>query len=437
MEWWVLGTILFACLMFLVFMGVPIAFSLGIISTGYALIFWPQALGQFAFTSFGKAYSFVLVAVPLFIFMAEMIVASGASKDAYEAVYNWFGRLPGGLAVASTVATGVFAATCGAAAGAIASIGKMSIPEMLERGYDKKLSIGCIAAGATVTELIPPSIFMILIGVISETSIGSLFIGGIIPGILEISFSSVYIIWRSTINPNYGPPAIGITWTDRWSKTYKVLPLVGLAIFLFLGLYTGFATPTEVAAIGAAVSIVIAIFYGKLTWAVFQKAIFNTVRVTCFIMWILFAAAIFSQMFTKMGISQGICDWMLNLPVNKYVIILLINFFLLFLGCFIDPAGIILITIPIFIPIIQGLGFDTIWFGVIFVINMELALMTPPLGLNLYVVKAVLPPELQDISLGEIVQSIIPFFLLGILLLALLIIFPEMVTWLPSKMITQ
>ncbi|RLG70568.1 MAG: hypothetical protein DRO11_06010, partial [Methanobacteriota archaeon] len=379
--------------MLLVFAGVPIAFSLGIISTGYALLFWPESLAQFALTSFGKAYSFVLVAVPLFVFMAEMIVASEVSRDAYDAFYKWVGPLPGGLAVATTAATGIFAATCGAAAGAIASIGRMAIPEMLERNYEKSLAIGSVAAGATVAELIPPSIFMILIGVISESSIGRLFIAGVIPGVLQLLLFSIYIVLRSTISPTFGPRATGITWRDRWSSSYKVLPLAGLAVLLFGGLYTGFATPTEVAAMGAAISIIIAFLYKRLTWEVFQKAILNSVRISCFVMWILFAAAIFSQMFTKMGISQGLCDWIVSLPVSRYLILVMVNVILLLLGCFVDPAGIILITIPIFVPIIRSLGFDMIWFAVVFVINMELALLTPPLGLNLYVVKAVLSED--------------------------------------------
>ncbi|MBW1614136.1 MAG: TRAP transporter large permease, partial [Deltaproteobacteria bacterium] len=405
------------------------------LSVGCAFIFWPEAFGQFAFTPFGKIYSIVLVAVPLFVFMAEMIVASKTSSDAYDAAYDWFGPLPGGLAVASTAVAGIFAATCGAAAGAIASIGKISITEMIERGYDKRLAVGSVASGSTVAELIPPSIFMILIGVISETSIGKLFIAGIIPGILQLSLFSIYIILRSKINPAFGPPAVGITWKAKLTSFYKILPLTSLVVLLFGGLYTGFATPTEVAATGAVGSIAIAALYKKLTWEVFQKSIFNTVRITCFIMWILFAAAIFSQIFTKMGVPAGLCDWMLGLEVSKYVVLVIINLILILLGCFIDPAGIILITIPIFMPIMIGLGFDPIWFGVIFVINMELALLTPPLGLNVFVVKAVLDTEGINVSFGEIVRAIVPFLLLVVLLIVILTIFPDLVTWLPGKMI--
>lgn len=437
MEWWLLGIIVFAVLIFFVFIGIPIAFSLGILSVGCAFFFWPEAFGQFAYTAFGKIDSIVLVAVPLFIFMAEMVVASEASADAYDAAYDWFGPLPGGLAVASTVATGIFAATCGAAAGAIASIGKISIPEMLKKGYSKDLAIGCTASGATLAELIPPSIYMILVGVISETSIGKLFIAGVIPGILQISLFSFYIVSRSKINPAYGPPAVGITWKKRFASFYKILPLSALVVLMLGCLYTGVATPTEIAGVGAVGSIALIFLYKKFTLKVFQKAIFNTVRITCFIMWILFSAAIFSQIFTKMGVPAGLCDFMLSLEISKYLILLIINVTLLFLGCFIDGAGIIMITMPIFMPIMTGLGFDPIWFGVIFVINMELALLTPPLGLNLFVTKAVLDTEGIKNSFGEIVRAIVPFLLLIVLLIAILTIFPDWVTWLPNKMITR
>jgi len=436
MEWWTLGIIIFLALVLLIFIGVPIAFSLGIMSAFYALLFWPQGLNIFAFTSYGKMYSFMLVAVPLFIFMAEMIVVSGSSSEAYDAVHKWMGPLPGGLAVSSLVATGVFAACCGAAAGAIASIGRVSIPEMLKRGYDRRLAVGSVAAGATVAELIPPSIFMILIGVITETSIGKLFIGGVIPGILQISLFIIYIVIRSKLNPSYGPAAVSVRWKERWSSLYKVIPLLFLAILVFGTLYSGMVTPTEVAAIGAFGSILIAAICSKITWEKFQIAILNTVRITCFVLWILFAAAIFSQMITRIGIPQGLCEWIISLSVNKYVILLIINIVLLMLGCFIDPAGIIMITIPIFVPIMESLGFSLVWFGVIFVINMEIALLTPPLGLNLYVVKAVLFAEAgSDIPITEIVRAVTPFLLLGILLIVILTVFPELVTWLPETMI--
>jgi len=437
MEWWSLGIIIVAAFLFLSLMGVPIAFTLGFMSTAYICIFWPEALPQIAFTSFGKAFSFELVSLPLFVFMAEILVASRANEDAFDTIYKWVGPLPGGLAVAANILCGIFGATCGVASAGIASIGRISIPEMLKRNYNKYLTVGSVTAGATVVELIPPSIFMILIGVISETSIGRLFMGGFIPGAIQIGIFSLYIIWRSATIPGYGPRAVGITWKDKWLSLYKILPLTILAACLFGGLYSGIATATEVASVGVVVAFFITLLYKRFTWEVLKKAIFNTVRITAFIMWILFAAAIFSQMFTKLGISQGFSEWMLKLPFGKYGVIIVINFILLILGCFIDPAGIIMITVPIFVPIVERLGFDLVWFGVMFTINMEVALLTPPLGLNLFVVKNILPPELKDFSFGDVCKSIVPYLFLAMGVIAIIIIFPDLVTWLPNKMIKR
>ncbi|RJR33100.1 MAG: TRAP transporter large permease subunit [Desulfobacteraceae bacterium] len=435
MEWWMSGIIVTAAFMFLALLGVPIAFTLGAIGTAYICIFWPAALPQIAFTSFGKAFSYELVSLPLFVFMAEILVASKASDDAFDAIYKWVGPLPGGLAVSANILSGIFGATCGVASAGLVTIGRISMPEMLKRKYNKHLIVGSVCAGATVVELIPPSIFMILFGVISESSIGRLFMGGFIPGAIQIGLFSAYIIWRSMTIPGYGPPAEGITWKDKWQSLYKVLPLTILAVVLFGGLYTGIATATEIAAVGVVAAFVITFLYQRFTLQVLKDSIFKSVRTTVFIMWVLFAAAIASQMFTKLGIAQGLCEWMLSLPFGKYGVVVIINIVLFILGTFIDPAGIIVITVPIFAPIIERLGFDLVWFGVMFVINMEAALLTPPLGLNLFVIQSILTEELSDIGFGDVCRSIVPYLLLVMGMIISIIIFPGLVTWLPDKMI--
>ena len=435
MEWWILGIIIVVSFLVLVFLGVPIAFTLGFLTLIYIIFFWPGALSQFALVPFGRCYDFMLVALPLFILMAEMLVSSRISDDAYDAVSKWVGWVPGGIGVASQVVCALFAACIGASAAAIATVGKIAVPEMLNRGYNKELATGSVAAGATLAQLIPPSIFMILYGILAEVSIGGLFIGGILPGLVLVTMFIIYIVTKCSLTPGYGPSVTGVSWSQRWTSGYKILPVLCLAIFLILAIYTGICTPTEVAGVGAFVAMLISIGYRRFNWQVLRNAIFNTVRTTTFIMWILFSAALFSFVLTRMGVTQSLCTWAINLPVSRYVVLAMVNILLLFLGCILDPAGILMITVPILVPLITALGFDPLWFGIMFVINMELALLTPPLGLNLFVVKGILPPERTDITLGDIIRGIIPFVGIGCIMLAIIIIFPGLGTWLPSRMI--
>ena len=433
MEWYIILILASLVLLVLMLLGVPIAFSLGTVALALGIVFiGPRILYLFGTLAYGKVNSFALVAVPLFIFMAEMILVSGAAKDAFEALDKWLSALPAGLAIASQVACALFAAVCGASTATTAVIGGMAVPEMVDRGYNKRLATGSIAAGGALGVLIPPSILLIIYGIIAEQSIGQLFIGGIVPGIILMMLRVAYFIGRVAIDPMMAPREKRVTWEDRFRCLWKILPLLVLAIFMFGALYSGIATPTEVAGVGCFASLLIAASYRRLTWDLVKEAFEKTARTTCFVIWILVAAASFGYVLSFLNVPQKLVGWALNLDVSPYVILIAVNLLLFVLGCIMDPAAIIMVTVPMLAPLMQALGFDLIWFGVMFVVNMELAEITPPLGLNLYIMKAVAPP---GINLNDIIIGSIPFMILDVVGLIFVIIWPQLVLWLPSTMI--
>ncbi len=432
MDWSLVLLFSSLILLALMLLGVPIVYSLGFLSLilGTILV-GDRILFLFGSLAFGKVNSFGLVAVPLFIFMAEMILVSGAAKDAFEALDKWISALPAGLAIASQVACTLFAAVCGASTATTAVIGGMAVPEMINRGYDKRLATGSIAAGGALGVLIPPSILLIIYGIIAEVSIGQLFIAGILPGILLTLLRIGYFMARVIIDPSSAPQERVVSWSARWRALWKILPLVLLAVFMFGSLYTGLATPTEVAGVGCFASLIIAAAYRRLNWACLKEAFERTARTTCFIIWILVAASAFGYVLSFLQVPQQLVSWSSSLQVSPYVILIAVNLLLFALGCIMDPAAIIMVTVPMLAPLMQELGFDLVWFGVMFVVNMELAEITPPLGLNLYVMKAVAPP---GVTLNDIIIGSVPFMVLDIVGLALVVLFPWLVLWLPSTM---
>ena len=433
MEWYNSLIIIFCFLLFLMLMGTPIAYSLGFVALVAGLILiGPKILYMFATVAYGKINSFAIVAVPLFIFMAEIVLVSGAAKDAFDMLQKWVGRLPGGLAIASQIGCTLFAAVCGASTATTAVIGGMAVPEMINRGYDKRLATGSIAAGGALGVLIPPSLLLIIYGITTEASIGQLFIGGVIPGLILAGKRIVYFLILCSIKPHLGPPASGITWEERFRSLWKVFPLLSVAVFMFSALYTGMCTPTEVAGVGAGAAILIALAYKRLSVLNLKDAFVKTSLTTCFIIWIIVAATSFGFVLAYAQLPQKLVDWTLSLDVSPYAVIILINVLLFVLGCIMDPAAIILVTVPIFAPMVQALGFDLVWFGVMFVVNMELAEITPPLGLNLFIMKAVSP---EGVTMKDITIGAIPFMILDIIGVALVIIFPQLILWLPSKMV--
>jgi len=429
-----LTLIVFGALVVLLLLGVPIAFAmLSIATVGIFFTWGPKGLLVLFNSAYGEGTSFILLAVPLFVFMANILKFSGLADKLYEMVYRWMGGLRGGLAMGTVVICAIFAAMAGISSVATVSMGLIALPSMLSRGYDKVMSVGSINAGGALGILIPPSIIMILYGSMSDVSVGKLFAGGILPGILLTVIFIVYIGVRCFIQKDLAP-AVG----ERYSFIEKMKSLGGVflplaLVGLVLGfIYFGICTPTEAAGVGAGGAVLVAALHRRLTWQRVRQALIDTMQLNAMIFWIIIAAYSFTHFLAYAGIQDMLQDAVLSLKVNRWVIMLAIQFTFFILGMFLDPAGIILLTTPIFVPIITKLGFDPLWFGILFTINMEMAYITPPFGFNLFILKGVVPPE---VSMGDIYKSVGPFVLLQALCLAIVMLWPQLATWLPSLMI--
>ncbi|MBU4563609.1 MAG: TRAP transporter large permease subunit [Proteobacteria bacterium] len=417
-------------------LGIPIGFALGGVSVaGVLLLMGPSGLYMLFATAYGEVTNYLLIAVPLYIFMANMLGVSDLADDLYQAVHSWFGRLRGGLAMGTVVICALFAAMAGISSVATVAMGLIALPSMFKRGYHKNLALGCVSAGGALGILIPPSIIMIIYGSIAEVSIGQLFMGGVIPGILLTLIFVVYIGVRCMINPKLGPPV-----TERLSLADKIRTVRGILLpMLLIGsvlgvIYFGICTPTEAAGIGAAGAVICSLIYRKLTLRNLYQACMRTMRLNAMVLWIMIGAVSFSHLMSLAGLHTHTLDLISKVQAEPWVILIIMQFTFFILGMFLDPAGVIMITTPVFLPIVNQLGFDPVWFGVLFVINMEMAYLTPPFGFNLFIMKGVAPPE---VSMGDIYRSIIPYVVLQALCLILVIIFPQLVLWLPQNMVVK
>lgn len=433
MDWVIVGTIIGISLIVLITTGLPIAFSLGLLSTvGIYLMLEPQVLYMLGQTAFSTPSHFILIAVPLFILMAEVLSSGELSHGLFEAARNWIGKWPGGLASASVLACAAFASLTGSSTANTAAMGSICTPEMLKRGYDKGLATGSVCAAGALGILIPPSILMVIYGALTETSIASLFIAGVIPGIILAAGHILDITVRCIIKPSLAPPAPGVTWAVRWESTRKTWWVVVLLILIIGGIYSGAATPTEAAALGALGAIILSVTLSKtLTWPKFEVALLKTVMITSMVLFIMIGAMIFGVFLTHLGIPQQLVNWILELSVNRWFVMIGINLLYIVMGCFLDAGSIILITVPILFPIVKGLGFDPVWFGIVMVLNMEISNITPPLGLNLFVMKGIVS---REVSYLEIIRGIVPFIFVQLAVLILVMVFPQLAIWLPNTM---
>jgi len=433
MEWWLLGVILFSCLLILLASGIPVAFGLGFLALVAMYMLWGfDGLIILATTSYSTNAHFMLIAVPLFIFMGECIAVSGMGKDAFEMIDTWLGFLPGGIAVTSVGTCTIFGAVTGFSPATCAALGPVTIPEMLKRGYDKGFAVGAIAAGAGLAIVIPPSTLMVIYGFLAEVSIGKLFLGGVIPGVLLSAIMMLSIVVRSSLNPRLAPYRRKSTWTERIRKSIYIAPFAILIILVLGTIWGGIATPTEGAALGAAGGLVLLWMYRRLTWATFRKIIMATVHVNCMVMFILIGATLFTSVLAYTGFTEHLASWVTSLPISKWFVFAFMMLSIFFMGCVMDPGSILFITIPIFLPITETLGFDPLWFGIVMLLNLEIATITPPVGLNLYVLKGVTPPE---VTLNDIIKGSAPYWLIDAVGLLIIVLFPSLATWLPNLMI--
>ncbi len=435
MEWYIVLAILVISLTLFLFIGLPVAFSLGFLSMLSALVFWPGTTGLYgvALAGYGHMGNYTLVCVPLFILMAQLVMHSRMGTDSYEVADRFLRQLPGGLGMTSAVFGAIFGAVCGASTAGTATVGLLSLPEMMKRGYQSGMSGAIVAFSGALSILIPPSVILILYGTLANESIGALFAGGIIPGLLMTVFSLIYIYVRVMMNPDIAPrDEVRYTWKEKFSSLWKVWSLL-VVVFMLLGtIYSGIATPTEASAIACLSVFIIALVKKSLSIETVRTALMQTVKTTAMIGWIIIGATSFGYVIIYSGCAAELTDWVISLPVPSTVIVMILMLGFLFMGMFLDPAAIVMMTTPIILPILLALEINVLWFGVLMAINMCAGNISPPMGLNLYIVKGLMPNE---INLGGLFKAAVPFMVLDVITIALVMIFPGIVTWLPELMV--
>ncbi|MEL7465373.1 MAG: TRAP transporter large permease [Pseudomonadota bacterium] len=426
-----LGALVAVMTIVVLFSGMSVALGLLTVSAGFLIIFdGMRSLELMPEILFGKLDNFALLSIPMFIIMGASIASTRAGADLYEALERWLTRVPGGLVISNLGACALFSAMSGSSPATCAAIGKMGIPEMRKRGYPDAVAAGSIAAGGTLGILIPPSVTMIVYGIATETSIGRLFLAGVFPGLLLVSLFmawSLYSTWRSGNTAVLSAKVY--SWREKLEILPRVLPFILIIIGVLYAMYGGVATPSETAAVGALMCLLIAMIIYRLwnpadLWVVLR----DSTKESVMILFIIAAAGVFSYMLSSLFITQSIAAWIGTLDVNPWVLMLAVNVFLLIAGFFLPPVAVILMAAPILLPIITNAGFDPIWFAVILTINMEIGLISPPVGLNLYVINGIAP----DISLKTILKGSLPFVACMVIAIVILCIFPGIATWLPT-----
>ena len=433
MEPWLITLIFFGSLILLLVLGLPVAFTLSGLAILFSyILFGSQSLFTIVLEAYGAGTSFVLTAVPLFVLMANILEKSGLANDLYTMMYRWLNDIPGGLASGTIVICAIFAAMAGISGVAAITMGVIAMPSMLEKNYDKKLVTGTIMAGGALGILIPPSVIAILYGSISGTSVGKLFVGCMIPGILLSVFFILYITLRCLFQPGLAPPAREkFGWRDKFLALKALIAPLLLVIAVLGSLYTGMCTPTESAGIGAIGSLICAAIYRKLTWQNLRQALLSTLIISSMAIWIVFGAACFKGIYVSTGASDLLLDIISRISVPPLAMIGFMMLVYFILGMVMDPVGMVMLTIPVFLPIVEALGYDPVWFGVLFIINSEMAYITPPFGFNLFYMKAIAPPS---ITMGDVYRSIIPFVAIQAACLILVMFAPQIILWLPNKM---
>lgn len=417
----------------LFFLKIPVAISLITVSLlGTTLIRgWDVAFAQLGRTPFDTSSDYSLSVIPLFILMGMVLSYTGIGKDLYGMVDSWVGHLRGGLAMATIGTAAIFSSISGSLNATTATVAKIALPEMEKYKYKPGLSTSSVAAGGTLGILIPPSVILILYGILTREPIGALLISGIIPGILQITIFTitVYILVRK--DPSIAPPREGkASHSERLHSLKNIWPFIGLFLVSIGGIYLGIFTPTEAAGIGAFGALLFALISRKLTWESLKGSLNESVRLTAFIFFILMGANLFGQFLAISRIPVMLTTYIGNLNLNPYIILIGILIVLLVLGCFIESLALIVITLPILHPIISELGFNGIWFGVIMIMVINIGALTPPLGISVYVIKGVV----KNISLQTIFRGVVPMIIAMLVCVGILIIFPQLVTILPDLM---
>ncbi|MBN1567652.1 MAG: TRAP transporter large permease subunit [Acidobacteria bacterium] len=423
------GLCIVSMVIFLV-LGVPIAFALGFSATVFGtLAFGPMALYKMGLATFSLFYNYSWTPLPLFVLMACVITETAIGKDLYKAARNWVSGLPGALVSASILGEALMASTVGVSGAAIVAVGKVAEPELDRYGYDRKLALGGMMCGGVLGPLIPPSTPLIIYGVIANVSVGHLLIAGIIPGaLLALMLAAVPILicWR---NPKLGPAAGSVNWVTRLGSLKNVWPVIAVLTAIIGSIFFGIATPTEAAGIGCVVIIIIAVTVFRLRWKGLYRAMVEAAVINAMMLVIIVAASFFSYMLASAGVGDFLSNLVLSLNVPPKAIVIAIMVLYLILGSLFDSITITMLTIPIFAPLLTALGFDLVWFGILYVVNLEIGLITPPMGVNLFFVRNVF-----NIKTGDLLKGAAPFLITLTIFLFILLFVPGLSLWLPEMM---
>jgi len=429
-----LGILGFVVMFVLLALGLHIGISLGVIGfIGCAIMLgFSRSLSMLVTTPYYVVANYAFIVLPMFIFMGEMAFQGGIGILLYKAASKWLGRLHGGLAMATTAAAAAFGAITGSTLAAAATFGKLAIPEMQRHNYDNKLSAGVVAASGTLAVMIPPSGIMVLYSILTDVSLGKIMIAGIIPGFMSAAIYMVMIYFRVRLNPRLGPRSTEVvSWKERLLSVRWLTPVLVVMIAMLGGIYTGVFTPIEAGSVGAFVVFVVVLARRTVSRSMLVTTLANTVRATSMIGLVIVGAMVFGRFLMLTNLPDALLAFVAGLaipPVGVLVVILLIY---IVLGCIMDVPAMIVITVPMFYPLLHGLGLDDIWVAILIIKIVEIAAITPPIGLNVYVLKGVVG---DVVSVGDIFRGILPFFVMDILTLALLVAVPQITVWLPSTM---
>lgn len=437
MEYSLIG---FACLLIMIFLRIPLGVSMGIVGVvGFALtqiyIYgnprgWDAALKMIPQVAFETGMAYSLSVVPLFILMGNFITESGLSAKLYRASNAFLGHFVGGLAMATVVACGLFSAVCGSSMATSATMSKVAMPSMRKYNYADSLATGSIAAGGTLGILIPPSVILVIYGIMTESDIGKLFMAGILPGILGILLYMAAVWVTVKLKPESGPAGDRSTGKERFRAFKGIWGVAVLFVVVMGGIYTGVFTPTEAAGIGASGALIIALLLRTLTWKSFYQILVNTAKTTAMLFFLVIGAMMFSNFISLAGLPDELRDWVVGQNMSPALVVLAIIGIYLILGTVLESLSMILLTVPIFYPMMQAMGFDLIWFGILVVVVTEISLITPPVGLNVFVLKAMLP----DVKLSTIFKGVTPFWIADIVRLALIASIPAIALALPDML---
>ena len=425
-----IGILAFAILFILLVLTVPIGFAMGLCGLlGMSMIIGVgPSLSLFGTTVYETTVTYDLSIVPLFVLMGAVAARSGLSKELYGAFNAWFGAFRGGLALATVGACGAFAAICGSSVATAATMSKVALPEMKRYKYGESLATGSVAAGGIIGILIPPSVVLVLYGVLTETSIGDLFIAGFLPGVLTILGFMLVVVIVTRIYPEIGPAGDRVPLREKFAALGRTWAIILLFALVIGGIYFGVFTPTEAAGIGAVGAFIISALRGRLTLANTRDALMETVKTTAMIFTILIGALTLNNLMVFSGIASALSGFVSGLDMHPMAVMAIILLIYLVMGCFLDALAMILLTVPIFFPIITDLGFDPVWFGIIVVMVVELGLITPPIGMNVFVIKGMVP----DVKLSSIYLGVIPFVIAQFVLIVLVFLIPDIALWLPE-----